>query len=391
MAMIGESRRARTMLARLLDGFVTPDGDTVDSSERRGSDEVELDQNGYLLLGLTQYALWTGDLDLVPERWARIAAAAEFPLRPVFRHDPSGLLMNRREYWERHRIHGIETGMEQIYQTTVSAGLEAAAILARMTGHEAEASRWASESVRLRRAMLEDRVFRMVDNRGFIKRRGPDGRVQETIMPGLEAGLHPSVPLASGAAHYLNPDTEAALPIVFGLVPPDSPISVLTLSSLETLWNQAWTGGGYGRYNVSSEPDSPGPWPFASLFVARAAVECGDFALADRVLEWMDSVPGAAAGSWFEFYGSRPSPPCPQVGIIPWTWAELIHLFIHHMVGARPAESGLSVRPRLQPGLGMVRADLPYRGGRLHVEIEPSSDEHPPRVKVESPIALKKS
>ena len=37
-------------------------------------------------------------------------------------------------------------------------------------------------------------------------------------------------------------------------------------------WNQAWTDGGYGRYHTSSEPDSPGPWPFASLFVARVMV-----------------------------------------------------------------------------------------------------------------------
>jgi hypothetical protein len=386
LAMIGETGRARTMMARFLDDFVTDDGDTVDSSQRRGPDEAELDQNGYLLMGLSQYALWTGDLDLIRGRWGRIAAAAEFPLRPVFRHEPSGLLMNRREYWERHRIHGIATGLEQIYQTSVSAGLEAGAGLARLTGHEAEAARWTSESLRLRRAMLEDRAFRMLDNRGFIKRRGPDGRVQETIIPGPEAGLHPSVPLAGPGPHFINPDTSAVLPVVYGLVPPESPLAVLTLSSMEALWSQSWPGGGYGRYHVSSEPDSPGPWPFASLFVARAAVECGEFGLADRVLEWLDSVPGAAAGSWFEFYGSRPSPPCPQVGIIPWTWAEMIQLMVHHMLGLRPGEGGLSVRPRLRPGLGPVRADWPYRGGRLRLEIEPDSEGRPPRVRIDGSV-----
>ena len=92
-----------------------------------------------------------------------------------------------------------------------------------------------------------------------------------------------------------------------------------------------------------------------------------------RVLGWLDTVPGAAAGSWFEFYGRRLSPPFPQVGVIPWTWAELIHLFIHHMLGVRPEEDGLTVRPRLWPGLGPVRADLGFRGARLELEIEPSS------------------
>jgi hypothetical protein len=386
LAMIGESRLSRTIFSRLLDCFVTPEGDTVDSSERRGTDEVELDQNGYLLSGLKQYALWTGDLDFVRERWERITAVAEFPLRPVFRHSPSGLLMNRREYWERHRLHGLETGIELLHQAAVSSGLAAAAALARLTGRHGEAARWATESLRLRKAMLEDRVFRMVDNRGFIKRRGSEGRVQETIVPGPDAGLPPSVPLAAEPVHYLNPDTSAALPIVFGLVPPDSPLAVLTLSSLEALWNQSWTGGGYGRYHFSSEPDSPGPWPFPSLFVARAAAATGDFAKVERVLAWLDSVPGAAAGSWFEFYGERPTPPCPQVGVIPWTWAELIHLSIQHLLGVRPEEDGLTVRPRLRPGLGLVRADLVYRGAPLRIEIEPSSDGHPPRVKMDGPF-----
>lgn len=372
LAMLGETRRSRTMFVRLLDRFVTPEGDTVDSSERRGPDEVELDQNGYLLLYLNQYALWTGDLGIVREFWERIRAAAEFPLRPVFRHEPSGLLMNRREYWERHRIHGIETGFELIYQAAVAAGLQAGASLARLVGREQEAARWAGESERLRRALLEDRIYRLVDNRGFIKRRAPDGRAQETIAPVPEAGLPAGVPLAGPGLHYLNPDTSAALPIVFGLVPPDSPIATLTMSSLEGLWNQGWTGGGYGRYHISSEPDSPGPWPFASLFVARAAVETGEFAVTRRVLDWMDSVPGAAAGSWFEFYGPRMAPPFPQVGVIPWTWAEIVHLAVHHLLGVRPEEDGVTVRPRLWPGLGPVRADLALRGVRLRLDLDPA-------------------
>ncbi|MCX6561306.1 MAG: hypothetical protein NTZ26_12430 [Candidatus Aminicenantes bacterium] len=386
LAMIGERRRARTMFARLLDRFVTPEGDTVDSSVRRDPDEVELDQNGFLLLGLKQYALWTGDLDLIRSRWAKIKAAAEFPLLPVFRHAPSGLLTNRREFWERHRAHGIEPGIELIHQAATAAGLEAGAVLARLTGRGEEAARWMAESARLRKAMLEDRVFRMVDNRGFIKRRGLDGKTQETIVPLPDAGLPAAVPLAAEPVHYLNPDTSAALPIVFGLVPPESPLAALTLASLETLWDQAWTGGGYGRYHFTSEPDSAGPWPFPSLFIARASVETGDFATVQRVLAWMDSVPGAAAGSWFEFYGRRLSPPFPQVGIIPWTWAELIHLFVHHMLGVRPEEDGLTVRPRLWPGLGPVRADLGFRGARLELEMAPQPEDRPTHIETDGTI-----
>jgi hypothetical protein len=373
LAALGARDIARTMIERLAGQFVTDEGDTVDSSERRSSDEIELDQNGYLLRAILRYALWTGDPEIARRLWPRIAALAEFPLRDVFRHAPSGLLMNRREYWERHRIHGIETGIELAHQVLVTAGLDAAAALARMAGQSAAAARWAAESARLHKVWLEDRAFRMADNRGFIKRRSPGGPVQETITASPEAGLPASVPLRSAGAHYLNPDTSAVLPILLGLVPTDSPVAALTLTSLESLWNQAWTGGGYGRYHFTSEPDSAGPWPFASLFVARAAVECGRFDLVRRVLEWMGLVPGAAAGSWFEFYGRRLSPPFPQVGVIPWTWAEIILLTIENVLGVRPLENGLLIRPRLLPGSGPARADLAVRGVRLRLEIEPAA------------------
>jgi hypothetical protein len=373
LAMIGEREKAATMFDRLLERFITAEGDAMDSSERRSADEVELDQNGFLLHGLRAYVAWTGDRDILRRRWDKIAAAAEFPLREEFRHPASGLLMNRREFWERHRIHGIETGLELIYQVYAVFGLEAAAELARLVGAGAEAGRWESEGRRIKKALLEDPVFRMADNRGFLKRRTAEGPVQETIQPGPEAQLPASVPLASDSGHFLNPDAGAALPVALGLVPPDSPLARLTMASMETLWNQAWTIGGYGRYHVSSEPDSPGPWPFASLFIARAAVETGDFENVWRILNWMDSVPGAAAGSWFEFYGPRPSPPFPQVGIIPWTWAEIIWLLVHHVLGLRPQADGLRIRPRLLPGLTPVRAEFAVGGVRLRLEIEASA------------------
>jgi hypothetical protein len=368
LTMIGEIGLARTILARLLDDFVTPDGDTVDSSERRGPDEIELDQNGFLLGALHEHALWTGDLGLVRERWPRIRALAEFPLRATFRHAESGLLANRREFWERHRAYGIRPGLELAHQVYSWHGLASAAELARMTGKSEAAARWENEARRIRQAMLEDPVYRMVDNRGFIKRRGLDGRIQETIDPEPGSGLPPESPLAKPGRHFLNPDTSAALPVVLGLVLPQSPLCRLTLHSLEALWNQAWSGGGYGRYNVTSEPDSPGGWPFASLFVARAAVEMGEMETVRRILDWLASVPGAKAGSWLEFYGKRQSPPFPQVGITPWTWAEMIILVVHHLLGVRPGASGLVLRPRLLPGIGRVRAEFSLRGRRVSVE-----------------------
>ncbi len=369
LTMLGATGPAKTMFARLLDKFVTPEGDTLDSSVKRDPSEVELDQNGYLLCTLKDYALWTGDLELVRAQWHKVTAVAEFPLQPVFRHPESGLLVNCREFWERHAIHGIRPGMELSYQLWVLEGLAAAAVLARLTGHAEQAVRWDAESKRLRRAMLSDRRFKLHDRRGFIKRRGIDGRVQETVTADRACGLPDEVPLMSPGSHRLNPCTTAALPIALGTVPPNSAVARRTFKHLEQLWNQAGNGGGYGRYHVTSEPDSPGGWPFASLFVARAAVEAGDDAKVWRVLRWLDTVAGAESGAWFEFYGERIAPPLPQVGIVVWNWAELVVLYVQHLLGVQPGEHGVRVRPRLLTGLAAAEASFTIRGQRHRLRV----------------------
>jgi hypothetical protein len=369
LAMSGQAATARTMLARLLTDFVSDEGATMDSSRFRPWQESEFDQNGVLLFALASYLDWTGDWDLIGENWRRIERTADFPLRPEFRHGPSGLLSNRREFWERHAAHGIRPGMELAHQLFVAMGLRSAGRMAALLGRGRKAAEWTAAGAAIREAMLRSERFSLVESGAFIKRRGIDGKVQEEIAPEEGSSLPGQTPLFEPGRHFLDPDTSAALPIAWEFVDPGGPIARKTLASMETLWDQRWAGGGYGRYNVTSEPDSPGPWPFASLFVGRAALEAGDGAKARRVLDWMGRLPGSRAGSWFEFYGPRPVPPYPQVGIIPWTWAELIFLFIHHVAGVRPAEGALRVRPRLLPGLDRLEADLPLRGGRLELAV----------------------
>jgi hypothetical protein len=369
LTALGRWPLAATMLRRLVTEFVTPEGATLDSSEVRARDDVELDQNGVLLYVLGEYVNWTGDLGLVAGLWDRISAIAEYPLRPEFRHAPSGLLSGSREFWERHAAHGIEPGMEMVYQLFVSIGLSSAAGLARQLGKSSEARRWQAAAEALRVAMLSHPVYALQDARGFVKRRTLAGPAQETILARPDSGLPAGVPLAASGAHLLNPDTCCVLPIVFGFVSPDSAVALATLEHVEQLWNQDWTGGGYGRYHVSSEPDSPGAWPFASVFVARAAVEAGDSDRAWRILRWMMTTAGSSAGSWFEFNGPRIAPPFPQVGVIPWAWAELVLLCVHHVLGVRPGVDGVHIRPRLLAGLQRVEARVPVRGGWLRLDL----------------------
>jgi len=369
LAQLGARALAATILTRLATDFVTADGATLDSSEVRGRDDVELDQNGMLLVALEQYVAWTGDLALVTRLWDRIVAIAEYPLRPEFRHEPSGMLSGNREFWERHAAHGIEPGLELAHQLFVSLGLESAARLAALAGRAAASSRWEAKARELRDAMLAHPVYALCDARGFVKRRLLDGAVQESIVAQPGCGLPPGVPLAAEGPHLLNPDTCGVLPIVFGAVDAAAAVSRATLDGVEALWNQSWESGGYGRYHVSSEPDSPGAWPFASIFVARALVEAGDPARVWRILRWLATTDGSASGAWFEFNGPRAAPPFPQVGIIPWTWAELILLFVHHVLGIRPGPDGIRVRPRLLPGVRGVDARIPVRDGWLNLEL----------------------
>ncbi len=369
LVRLGDHEKARTMLARLLDQFVSPEGDTVDSGVRRSTDDVELDQNGELLTALCTYVDWTGDLDLVKARWPKVQALADFPLQDPFRHESSGLLHNRREYWERHAWHGIEDGFELVSHFFVTLGLESAAHLANALGHTEDRDRWTSAAAELRHAFLEDERFRLIEEGHFIKRRGTEGSWQRTIHMEESLGLPEAVPLLQEGPHFLDPDSSCVLPVAHAFIDPAGELATRTLAQVEELWNQWWEGGGYGRYHASSEPDSPGAWPFPSLFVARAYAEAGNHEKVWRVLRWLASTPGGAAGAWFENDGPRIAPPYPQVGIPPWTWAEVITLFVHHLLGVRPDGDGVTLRPILLDGLDRMEASLRVQGHRLDLSV----------------------
>jgi len=321
-----------------------------------------------LLSALKTYTDWTGDIALVAERWEKVTALAEFPLRDEFRHEPSGLLHNAREYWERHSVFGITDGIELMHQFWAAVGLKDAAHLAALVGHPTDGARWKAEAARLKHALLEHETYRLIEDGHLIKRRSVDGSWQRSIVPG-DVGLPPEVPIRADTEHFLDPDTSCALPIAHGFIEPTGELARRTLRYLDQLWNLHWDGGGYSRYHTSSEPDSAGPWPFASLFVARAYVESGEDDKVWRILRWLARAEGGRAGTWLEFIGSKPSPPCPQAGVTPWTWAELVTLVIHHLLGVRPDSEGITLRPRLLDGLDGMSASVLVRGHRLDLDV----------------------
>ncbi len=370
LTISGHHEIAHRILDRLFEEFVTKKGDIIYLSEKRGSDEVELDQNGTLLFALENYVLWTDSQEMVTKHWNKIAAAAEFLLSHVFLHSRSGLLANRREYWGRDQAHGIVKGMELAHQLFSAVGLSAASTLASLVFRKAEALRWKHKAERIKKAMFDEAQYGLIDGRGLIKRRGIDGVIQEIVKPLPRAHLPEGVPLSLKGEHRLNPDATSVLPIAMGLISPDSPLASLTLDSVEKLWNQAWKNGGYGRYDVSSELDSPGPRPLASLFFARSYIETGNFEKMWRTMDWLNSVPGALSGSWFEFYGQHLDPHFSQEGIAPWIWAEMLMLLIHHIIGIQPEVDYLRVRPKLVTGIEKIEASVPLRDKKINIEIK---------------------
>jgi hypothetical protein len=353
---------ARSVLQKILTTMINKEGGTMVASAFEKPDMEELDQMGVLLHALKAYGDWTGDDSLVREHRAALLAMIERPLQPQFR-DATGMVHDRREYWERN----FDDGYELIYQTYVALGLRDAADMAPALGAEAEAGRWKQEADRVLHAVLSDPTRSLVVDGRLIKRRTVAGEVADSLP--TWAHFEPDIPSLTETYHRLNPDTASALPIALGLIAPRSAIASKTLDDLEPLWNARWSDGGYGRYNASSEPGTPGSWPLATCFVLRAQHDAGLYERSRRSLEWLNTVPGGGSGAWFE---EIPSLSSHDAALIPWVSGEITLFVIYHWLGVR-FEGGRGIlRPNLYPGGPSVTADLRFHKGRLHLELDGS-------------------
>ncbi|HMK38238.1 MAG TPA: hypothetical protein VK569_02780, partial [Bacteroidota bacterium] len=245
----GMDVEAKAVLSKLLAKSVGPDGRTYESSRWAGFDYTELDQNGELLYALWMYAAWTGDLEFVKAHWEGIARVAEFPLSERFRDRESGLMHNRREFWERNDSFGVQDGYELTYQFWVSFGLRHAAELARAIG-AAQEKGWRDTAAAIQKAVLTNPKFRLLEEGHFIKRRTREGAWQRFMVPPNPSGMPPGSPIAVHAKPSCEPDLGSVIPVMYGFVEPQSEIALGTLRDCETLWNQAWDFGGYPRYNT---------------------------------------------------------------------------------------------------------------------------------------------
>ena len=360
---------AEISLRRILDRSIDEEGRARDASRQRPAATAELDQNGQLLYALWTHWIWTGDQSIIKRYWPKIRAVANFVLKPDFLDPATGLVRNSREFWERDTAFGVKEGYEHTYQVWNIVGLQAAAEFARQMKDTASAKKWLGASSKMKNSFLNHPKFSFVDDGMFIKRRLMNGDVQKTFEPPNRQSMAPGVPLNVEKVSYCDPDSANVYPIILGLIDSKNPVSLKTLESMELLWNQRWTTGGYARYNVTSEPDSPGSWPFATLLILRAYFEAGNDEKVWRGLDWLLKAPGGKAGAWFECYADRPVPPLPPLGIVPWTWAEIVMFVVHHLLGVRPSQNEFVLRPRLLSGLSSMKTSLTLRGQTVEVHV----------------------
>jgi hypothetical protein len=373
MTMSGQYDKAKKIISRLISDFVDEDGSTIDSSRKRPLSEVELDQNGILLYAIWTYKNWTDDSSIIKDNWEKIKLIADFPIQEVFIDKSSGLLKNCREYWERHNTFGVTKGFELTYQLFPIIGLEKASEFALEMGEKDLSKKWKSAADNLKKAFLTNPKYALISDGHFIKRRKESGIQHRSFEPPDKTLLPEEMPLREEIENLVDPDSSVALPIAYELIDPKSKLAKDTLEHLEKLWNQRWNTGGYARYNVKSEPDTPGPWPFATMFIARAYLENENQPKVLRALQWMYDK-ARVSGSWFESYCWRPSPPLPPISIIPWTWAENIVFFIHHLIGLRPLKDKIIIRPKLLDLTSKIDAKFTVKNTTFKLIIQKKKD-----------------
>ncbi|HZV13013.1 MAG TPA: hypothetical protein VFA55_07335, partial [Candidatus Kapabacteria bacterium] len=363
----GRFDMARALMKRIMETMVNESGSPMEASRFVADDMMELNQSGQLLYALWVYWVWTGD-DAFDNHWDKVKAVANNILKQNFVDSASGLLHNKREFWERTESMGVQDGFELSHQVLCMIGLEKLAAYA-AKDHKDDAAKWGDAAKKMKDALINNPKYSLVADGHFVKRKTMTGDVVKTITPPDKNALPAGVPLATEDQNFIDPDAADVLPIIYDVVESNSALATGTLAFVEKLWNERWDTGGYGRYDVTSEPDSPGAWTFPTVFIARAYAAVGDSEKVKRVLDWLGSVQGGKGGGWFEFYGSRPVPPLPPVGIVAYAWSEIVALFVRDMIGLRPTADSLVIRPKLLAGIKSYSGTVRFRDTRITLTV----------------------
>ena len=366
LCYVGEIECAGAVLQNTLRRLTSEDGRVAESSRFRGGDLAELNANGALLSSLTRYYLTSGSLHLLRDDAEKVEQIGNL-LVEASERGSSRLISGCRDLWERLPWMGVEEGADVATNTFAIRGLADGAFLMRVLGREDLADRWEKSVERMKEEF--DATF--IDEGRIVHRRLLDGRVSRSMtatgryhdrryLPYLP-DLTPSHDASE--ARPSDPDSVVALPIILGLVAPDSGTAARTIDhARQELWCEV--EGGYLRSPRLSDPDSPGPWPFATAWMAEAELRTGAVEAARETTSWLHER-AAEAGTWMEYYGERLSPPYPPIGIILWGWGQYLLLAIRGWYGLRIEPTHLFLEPRVTPW----RLQLQISGHQLSIAV----------------------
>ena len=349
-AYCGEHEIAWRILENTLDRLVDHDGRVAESSRFRGGDLAELNANGAVLSAAATCALLSGEGDRLRARIDVLRRLGELVVDASNGTD-SGLIEGRRDLWERLPWMGVEEGADIATNSFVARGLLDISPILRSLGEEESADRWERRARELVETMFSEQTGRFIEDGHLIHRRLRGGDVAETMQGTTDYDdlrYRPYIPVGStpGSPRRSVPDSVEALPILHDLLPSDSAVAGASLDRLDAeLWDATGIGG-YLRSPVESDPDSPGPWPFVTAWMAEAELRTGRLGRALRTTNWLLDRAGHA-GSWHEYYGPLRSSPAPPVGIIVWGWAQYLLLCIRGWYGIELSGSSLRIAPRL--------------------------------------------
>lgn len=361
LLQIGQFELAHNLLEHMADKMISDNGETMISSSFVNPEDEEFDQMGEFWNAMKDYYYWTGDASLLKKNASKLIAMTNYPLQPQFL-DSTGMVHDKREYWERF----LNDGYELAYQTYVVEGLRDAVELAHVIGAEKYVSRWNRIANKMLNTMLHDPKMGLVSDGALIKRRSMDGRVVDTLR---YKGYVVDSPALTESMQRLLPDASMALPIDLGLINPKSELARNTLDNLQALWDFRWSFGGYDRYNTSSEPDQPGPWSFATCFILRAQQAAGMYDRSRKTLDWLYNVQGGHTGAYFEEIPLNRHQEFHD-GILPWSSAEVALFVVNSWLGVHFSNGRVVIRPNLYPGTKEVEANLRYHDGFIKLKIE---------------------
>ncbi|MGE3799999.1 MAG: hypothetical protein AB7H80_03180 [Candidatus Kapaibacterium sp.] len=348
----GDFEIAKSILTNILDWLTDDEGHVAESSRFRDGELAELNANGAVLLALRDYYWFTRDGDFLRRYWIQIGNIATLLCKPEHLHS-SGLLVGRRDLWERLPWMGLRTGFDVATNTFCAEGLIAASYLAGLLGIDGKCVEWRERGEAMHRAMFKHLTLSFVENNRIVHRRLLDGTVQTTMIAEAEYDDERYIPyvpdhVSDSTPRPCDPDSVSALPILYNLVDPTSSLAQNTLNHLhEHLWNPTGIGG-YARSPIPSDPDSPGPWPFVTAWMAEAELKGGMTERATETTEWLLKMANNG-GNWFEYYGERQSPPYPPTGIIVWGWGQYLLLAIRGWMGIEVTGKRLRIAPKLVP------------------------------------------